>query len=142
MTLTCPGQRGWPKRQAFQLTPRPLLKKSGVEEELDQRLTEEEANIAAQLRDSDVEDTEGVEAEPIRLPGEREVLSRDVFPKVDLRCCFKHRLSGMVHMIADTEKLSCGRRITYNMIPMRGDEGPPEQMEFCEQCRAVIGLGP
>ena len=120
---------------------RTIAEKSQIEEELDQRLSDEEVYIAAQLGESDVEDTAGVEAEPIRLPGEREALNRDAFPGVDLACCFRHRLSGIVHLIADTEKLSCGRKITYNMIPMQGGEEPPANLEFCEQCRAVSGLG-
>ena len=86
-----------------------------------------------------MEDTGAVEANPISLPGEREALGRNPFPQVDLACCFKHRLSGIAHLISDTEKLSCGRKITCNLVPMKGDEDEPGQMEFCEQCRAVIG---
>ena len=115
-----------------------IAEKSQVEVELDERLGADEATIAAQLGDSDVEDAEAVQANPISLPGEREALCRSAFPNVDLACCFKHRISGIVHLISDTEKLSCGRKITCNMVPMKGDEDAPNQMEFCEQCRAVI----
>ena len=115
-----------------------IAEKSQVEVELDERLGADEATIAAQLGDSDVEDAEAVQANPISLPGEREALGRSAFPNVDLACCFKHRISGIVHLISDTEKLSCGRKITCNMVPMKGDEDAPNQMEFCEQCRAVI----
>ena len=127
--------------QATGLTvdPKTIAEKSHVEEELEARLDADEMAKAAQLGESDVEDTSAVEANPISLPGEREALGRSSFPQVDLACCFKHRLSGIVHLISDTEKLSCGRKITYNMVPMKGDEDAPGQMEFCEQCRAVIG---
>ena len=120
--------------------PRTIAEKSNVEAELEQRLSEEEIQIAAQLGESDVEDTAGIEAQPIHLPGEKEALGRHAFPNVDLSCCFKHRLSGIVHLISDTERLSCGRKITCNMIPMQGDEDSSAQLEFCEQCRAVSGF--
>ena len=89
---------------------------------------------------SDVDDEQAVGEKPIALPGEKVAHDRNPFPLIAPACCVKHRLSGIVHMISDVEKLACGRRITSNMIPAGDSFGDPGQLEFCEQCRAVSGL--
>lgn len=119
---------------------RTIAEKSQVELETEMRLSAEELRCAAEMAGSDVEDAEAVGEVPIALPGERLAHDRQPFPKVAPSCCVKHRLSGMVHMIAEVDKLACGRRITCNMLPLGDSFGDPGQMEFCEQCRAVSGL--
>ena len=119
---------------------RTIVEKSHIEVETENRLAAEELHFAADMAGSDVDDTAAVGETPIALPGERIADDRNPFPSIAPACCVKHRLSGIVHMISDVEKLACGRRITCNMIPMDDSFGDPGQMEFCEQCRAVSGL--
>ena len=119
---------------------RTIAEKSHIEVETENRLAAEELHLAADMAGSDVDDTAAVGETPIALPGERVAHDRNPFPSIAPACCVKHRLSGIVHMISDVEKLACGRRITCNMIPMGDSFGDPGQMEFCEQCRAVSGL--
>eukprot|EP00435_Cladocopium_sp_Y103_P013793 s5288_g3.t1 len=123
------------------IDPKTIAERSHVEEETDEWFNSEEMNRAAQLAESDVEDAEAVVDRPIALPSEK--LGHDgrhPFPALDPSCCVQHRLSGIVHMIADVEKLSCGRKISSNMVPLENSFGGAGQLEFCEQCRAVSGL--
>ena len=87
-----------------------------------------------------MEDADGVCSDPIPLPSDRIARERGNFPNIDPACCVKHRISGIVHMVADVHKLSCGRSISINMLSVENGFGAPGQFEFCEQCRAVIGL--
>ena len=119
---------------------RTIAEKSHIEVETENRLAAEELHFAADMAGSDVDDAAAVGETPIALPGDRVAHDRNPFPPIAPACCVKHRLSGIVHMISDVEKLACGRRITCNMIPMEDSFGDPGQMEFCEQCRAVSGL--
>ena len=120
--------------------PRTSAEKSQVELETEIRLSAEELRCAAEMAGSDVDDAEAVGDAPIALPGEHLAHDRHPFPEIAPSCCVKHRLSGIVHMIAEVDKLACGRRITCNMVPLGDSFGDPGQMEFCEQCRAVSGL--
>jgi hypothetical protein len=120
--------------------PRTIAEKSQVELETEIRLSAEELRCAAEMAGSDVDDAEAVGDAPIALPGEHLAHDRHPFPEIAPSCCVKHRLSGTVHMIAEVDKLACGRRITCNMVPLGDSFGVPGQMEFCEQCRAVTPL--
>ena len=120
--------------------PVTIAEKSQVEVETEQRLEDEELARAAEMPETDVEDTDAVGERPIAMPGDRLEPDRLAFPDIDPSCCVQHRLSGIVHMISDVEKLACGRKITCNMTPLKDSFGAPGQLEFCEQCRAVSGL--
>eukprot|EP00435_Cladocopium_sp_Y103_P048726 s1612_g14.t1 len=80
---------------------RTIAEKSHVEEETEDRLAAEEISRAAEMQETDVEDAEAVGETPIALPSERLGHDRHPFPAVNASCCVKHRLSGIVHMIAD-----------------------------------------
>ena len=99
------------------LDPRAIAEKPQVELETDIRLTAEELSCAAEMAGSDVDDAEVVEEAPIALPGERLAHEHLPFPEIAPSCCVKHRLSGIVHMIAEVDKLACGRHMTCNMLP-------------------------
>ena len=120
--------------------PVTIAEKSPVEVETEQRLEDEELARAAEMPETNVEDTDAVGERPIAMPGDRLEPDRLAFPDIDPSCCVQHRLSGIVHMISDVEKLACGRKITCNMTPLKDSFGAPGQLEFCEQCRAVSGL--
>eukprot|EP00435_Cladocopium_sp_Y103_P067215 s303_g29.t1 len=120
--------------------PKTISEKSQVEQETEKRLLSEELNKAAEMGESDIEDVDDVCGGPIALPSDKIAHERHPFPAIDPACCVKHRISGIVHMIADTEKLACGRKITCNLLPLESSFGEPGQLEFCEQCRAVSGL--
>eukprot|EP00435_Cladocopium_sp_Y103_P018003 s993_g4.t1 len=122
------------------IDPKTIAEKSNVEVETEKRLCTEEFQRAAELRESDVEDSEAVGEVPIVLPSAHIAHDRPPFPALDPSCCVKHRLSGIVHMISDVETLSCGRKITSNLIPLGHSFEGPGQLEFCEQCRAASGL--
>eukprot|EP00435_Cladocopium_sp_Y103_P044552 s818_g12.t1 len=123
------------------IDPKTIAEKSRVEEETEEWLDSEELRRAAQLAESDVEDAVDVADHPIALPSEKlGHEGRHPFPTIDPSCCVRHRLSGIVHMISDVEKLSCGRKISCNMVPLENSFGESGQLEFCEQCRAVSGL--
>lgn len=76
----------------------------------------------------------------IHLPGDRLGHEQGAFPNIDPECCLRHRISGIVHMVADVYKLSCGRKITMNLVSLDSGFGASGQLEFCEQCSAVSGL--
>ena len=119
--------------------PKTVAEKSQEEEDTERLLCSEEFQRETQLLESDVEDADGVSSDPIPLPCDRVAHERGGFPNIDPACCVKHRISGIVHMVADVHKLSCGRRISINMLSVENGFGAPGQFEFCEQCRAVIG---
>ena len=82
---------------------RTIAEKSQVELQTEMRLSAEELRCAAEMAGSDGEDAEAVGEVPIALPGERLVHDRQPFPKVAPSCCVKHRLSSIVHMIAEVD---------------------------------------
>ena len=120
--------------------PKTVAEKSQEEEDTERLLCNEEFHRETQLLESDVEDADGISSDPIPLPCDRVAHERGGFPNIDPACCVKHRISGIVHMVADVHKLSCGRSISINMLSVEDGFGAPGQSEFCEQCRAVIGL--
>ena len=120
--------------------PKTVAEKSQEEEDTERLLCREEFQRETRLLESDVEDADGVCSDPIPLPSDRIAHERGNFPNIDPACCVKHRISGIVHMVADVHKLSCGRSISINMLSVENGFGAPGQFEFCEQCRAVIGL--
>ena len=122
--------------------PVTIAEKSHVEIETEDRLSAENFARAAEMNESDVEDADGIGEKAIAIPADKIAQDRQAFPDINPSCCVMHRLSGIVHMISDVEKLACGRKITCNMIPLENSFGNPGQLEFCEQCRAVSGISP
>ena len=110
--------------------------KSSDEIDVEQRLEAERMDQSIRPDESDIESDTPVEAFPIVIPGEQQVVGREPFPEVDLECCVRHRLSGVVHMIAASDLVACGRRITVNMVKMKRDGADKANMIFCEQCRS------
>ena len=109
--------------------------KSSEELDVEQRLEDERVDKSIRPDESDVESDTPIEASPIAIPGEKQLMDRDPFPEVSLDCCVRHRLSGVVHLIAAGDLVACGRRITVNMIKMQSGSSDKASLVFCEQCR-------
>ena len=86
--------------------------------------------------ESDVEANENLAANPLPLNFEA------VNPKIDREqlasscSLLKHRLSGLVHILKEADKVACGRAVTGNYLPCESDT----DFELCEQCRVAARL--
>ena len=86
--------------------------------------------------DSDVEANENLTASPLPLNFEA------VNPRIDREqlvrsfSLLKHRLSGLVHILKEADKVACGRAVTGNYLPCESDT----DFELCEQCRVAARL--
>ena len=86
---------------------------------------------------SGVEDGDDLTQEPLQLKLDVSDKVKQPWPGVEISACLRHRLSGVVHVMVDVDKVACGRPVSGNYQCL--DESvKPESLDMCEQCRQAV----